>query len=81
MEINYDSLLDQVNAISKKYKKVNELTGENFNIFRILKLESSEVKTHSAFIAELLKPSGSHGQKDTFFKIIYKGILLQRKHN
>jgi hypothetical protein len=29
----YKSLLDQVNAITTRYKKINELTGENFNVF------------------------------------------------
>jgi len=71
MEIyQFQNLLYQVNAITAKYKKVIDLTGENFNIFRILKVESSEVKTHSAFIAELLNPNGSHGQKDTFLKLL-----------
>ena len=70
MEIHQlKSLLDQVNAITAKYRKINDLTGENFNVFRILKLESSEVRMHSAFIAELLNPHGSHGQRDVFLKL------------
>jgi hypothetical protein len=35
--------------------------GELFNIFDVLGLTSNEVRTHSAFIAELLNPNGSHG--------------------
>jgi hypothetical protein len=31
-------------------------------------MESDEVKTHSRFLAELLNPKGSHGQKDVFLK-------------
>ncbi|MDB5150847.1 MAG: hypothetical protein JWQ57_4867, partial [Mucilaginibacter sp.] len=70
MELSeYRNLLNQVEAINTRYKKIDELTGENFNVFRILKLESSEVRMHSAFIAELLDPKGSHGQKDTFLKL------------
>jgi len=82
METNQiQNLLDQVNALSDRYKKIDELTGENFNVFRILKIESSEVKMHSAFIAELLKPDGSHGQKNTFLKLFvnsfcFKGNLI-----
>ncbi|MES2109288.1 MAG: PD-(D/E)XK nuclease family protein [Bacteroidota bacterium] len=85
MEIHqFQNLLYQVNAITDRYKKVVELTGENFNIFRILKVESSEVKTHSAFISELLKPYGSHGQKDTFLKLFvevfcFKGNLIDTR--
>lgn len=65
----YKTLLNQVGEITKRYEKINELTGENFNVFRILKLDSSEVRMHSAFIAELLDPKGKHGQKEMFLKI------------
>jgi len=78
MEIyQFQSLLNQVNAITTRYKKISDLTGENFNVFRILKLESSEVRMHSAFIAELLKPGGSHGQKDTFLKLFIKSFCFK----
>ncbi|AZI26328.1 hypothetical protein EA772_13615 [Pedobacter sp. G11] len=74
----FQNLLSQVNNLFARYEKVNELTGDNFNVFRILKLESSEVRMHSAFLAELLNPKGSHGQKDIFLKLFidmfcYKG--------
>jgi len=78
MELHqFQNLLSQVNAITERYKKVSELTGDNFNVFRILKVESSEVKTHSAFIAELLNPNGSHGQKDTFLKLFIKAFCFK----
>ena len=65
-------LLQQVSAIQIKYEKIAEVTGENFNIFRILKLETNEVKMHSAFLVELLNAKGSHGQKDVFLKLFIK---------
>jgi hypothetical protein len=78
MELHqYKNLLDQVNAINTRYKKINELTGENFNVFRILKLESSEVRMHSAFLAELLNPNGSHGQKEIFLELFIKSICFK----
>jgi hypothetical protein len=70
-------LLDQVKSLNDRYKKINELTGENFNVFRILKLESSEVRMHSAFLAELLNPNGSHGQRDTFLKLFLKSFCFK----
>lgn len=73
----YQNLLDQVSAIAFRYKKINELTGENFNVFRILKLQSSEVRMHSAFIAEMLNPKGSHGQKDAFLKLFIKSFCFK----
>jgi hypothetical protein len=71
MENNIQNLLAKVNLISKKYDDIAKITGEKFNIFRILKIESSEVKTHSTFIANLLNPKGSHDQGDVFLKLFY----------
>lgn len=50
--------------------------GDYFNVFNVLKLSTNETRTHSAFIAELLNPKGSHGQGDYFLKkfIGYTGI-------
>ncbi|MEO7214821.1 PD-(D/E)XK nuclease family protein [Mucilaginibacter sp.] len=73
----YESLLNQIKAITTRYEKISELTGENFNVFRILKLDSSEVRMHSAFIGELLNPNGSHGQKDTFLKLFIKAFCFK----
>jgi hypothetical protein len=42
--------------------------GDFFNIFKILGLSTNEVRTHSAFISELLDPVGSHGQGDVFLR-------------
>lgn len=72
------NLLNQVKAVSERYEKISELTGENFNVFRILKLESSEVRMHSAFLAELLNPNGSHGQKDTFLKLFVDSFCFKQ---
>lgn len=53
-------LLDKVKAQIDLFEKHKELSGENFNIFSIMSMESDEVFTHSAIIAELLNPKGSH---------------------
>lgn len=65
----YSNILDRIASIVKRYSREAELTGENFNIFRILKMEAMESRTHSAFLAELLNPRGSHGMKDIFLKL------------
>ena len=52
-------LLNQVGSILKSYDKIAKSTGENFNIFTVMGMESNEVKTHSAIIGELLNPKGS----------------------
>lgn len=37
-----------------------------FNLFYVLGVSHYEVRTHSAFLAHLLDPAGSHGQQHTF---------------
>ncbi|MFW6026906.1 MAG: PD-(D/E)XK nuclease family protein [Candidatus Woesearchaeota archaeon] len=71
-------LLNEVQTISESYERVAEATGENFNIFSVLNMETDEVTTHSQFIAELLNPNGAHGQTDTFLKI-FVNILSERE--
>lgn len=58
--MSIENLLKEVNSILKKYEEFEKLTGEKFNIFKILNVDKSELK-HSAFIAELLNPNGTHG--------------------
>jgi hypothetical protein len=62
-------LLNQVKAIREKYEELSQLKGENFNLFDILDRRTDEVKTHSAMIAELINPKGSHGFGDEFLKL------------
>lgn len=75
--VKIENLLIQVIAINEKYKKIAQLTGANFNIFNILDLKTKEVRLHSAFIAELLNPYGSHGQKDIFLKLFLNCIEIK----
>ncbi len=45
--------------------------GERFNVFSILGMESDEVKTHSALLADLLNPQGSHSQGTVFLRLFF----------
>ncbi|MEY2828994.1 MAG: hypothetical protein RIQ33_852 [Bacteroidota bacterium] len=74
MEKTIENLLSQVKAISKKYEEIAKITGEKFNVFNVLGLTTKEVRTHSAFLAELLNPKGSHGQGDIFLKLFLQII-------
>lgn len=65
----FDRLMLEVGHIRKHYEKISKLSGENFNVFQIINLQSSEVRLHSAMLAELLNPRGSHGQGDVFLKL------------
>lgn len=68
---NLQKFLDEVKLIWKKSeveKAEAHKRGEHFNIFNVLDLTSDETRTHSAFIAELLDPNGSHGLGDQFLQ-------------
>lgn len=68
---NLIKLLESVDEIHKEIKvsrNKRRESGDMFNIFEILKAEHYEVSTHSAILAELLNPKGSHGCTDLFLK-------------
>jgi hypothetical protein len=64
-----EQLINEIQTIVESYNRISENTGEDFNIFSIMRMESDEVRTHSRFLGELLNPKGSHKQKDIFLKI------------
>jgi hypothetical protein len=68
------ALLRDVNRAKQEHELAARLTGENFNVFTILGLSAAEVRTHSAFIAELLNPEGSHGQGAVYLKLFLKRL-------
>ncbi|MEP6262476.1 MAG: PD-(D/E)XK nuclease family protein [Gillisia sp.] len=67
-------LINDASRILEHQKEISTLKGENFNIFSILKMESKENATHSAFLGELLDPEGSHNFGSTFLKIFFDVI-------
>lgn len=77
-QISYKKLLKSIGEISKKYEELEKLSGEAFNIFKVINVTSDEVRLHSKFLAELLNRNGSHGQGDVFLKLFVKqlGITL-----
>ena len=78
--MNEDSLrnlLKQVSLINDNYERIAEINGEKFNVFNILGVESDEVKTHSAFLGELLNPEGLHGMKECFLKLFCEHLNLK----
>ncbi len=73
-------LLKDVNRILAHQKELERLRGEKFNIFSILKMETKENATHSAFLGELLNPKGSHLQGNTFLQLFLETIGYE-EHN
>lgn len=61
-------MLDKVKTIVTHHRQLTHAKGELFNIYEILNLKTKEVRTHSAFIAELLNPKGTHLMGNAFLK-------------
>ena len=64
----FNKLLHHAEVIFQKYEKITQYTGEQFNIFSILYLNSKEL-IHSKFIGYLLNPKGQHQQNDLFLNL------------
>ena len=73
------NILNQVRIVSQKIKEQRKEKferGESFNIFNDLGFMSDEVRLHSMFLANLLNPKGSHGQRGKFLEVFLK--MLQK---
>jgi hypothetical protein len=73
------SLLHQISkvvAAEQATARERLLRGELFNMFEVCGVNHYEV-THSAIVAELLNPQGSHGQGELFVEAFIKSINLQ----
>ncbi len=71
------NLLSQVKTVVNSYSRIEEITGQNFNLFSLLRKEYDEVRLHSKFIAELLNPYGSHSQGAIFLKCFLNVLKLE----
>ena len=70
-------LLDKILKLVEKDRRLQAQRikdGDTFNVFSILGLQSYEVRTHSAFIGELLSPTGSHGCNDKLLAAFLKSV-------
>ena len=67
-----EALLALVRVVAEKHGALAAASGQGFNLFAILGLEDDEVHTHSAVLAELLDPNGSHRQGPVFARLFAK---------
>ena len=61
-------LLSHARALVGHEKEIERATASRFNLFQIFGVGHYEVSTHSALLANLLNPRGSHGQGSVFLK-------------
>lgn len=80
MEKELKHLLSSTKSILKRQKELSKLKSENFNVFSILKMESKENETHSAFLGELLNPKGSHLMGNIFLELFYTTLPKRENH-
>ena len=78
---NINNLLTQVTDITRSYDRLNKLTGEQLNLFSILRKESDEVYLHSKFIAELLNPKGQHDQGTLFLDLFFEVFQIKEMNS
>lgn len=69
-----DFLLDKTRTIISHQREMKKARGETFNVFSILNMERRENETHSAFLAELLSPKGSHLRGNVFLQLFLETI-------
>lgn len=75
-------LLKKISEIVLKEKTQQEekrKRGENFNVFKVLGLSTSEIRLHSAFIAELLNPNGDHGLENHFLDSFVAYVINSKR--
>ena len=81
-ELNIQQFFREVENICTHEQELQEerhRKGENYNLFSILNIERYELK-HSALIANLLDPKGSHGCGDAFLRAFFEIALKERAY-
>ena len=66
-------------ALEQAQQEERNRKGENYNLFSILSIERYELK-HSALIANLFDPEGSHGCGDAFLRAFFEIALKERTY-
>ncbi len=72
------NLLTHVASLAKKNAELLDANGGRFNLFRIFGVDHYE-NTHSAILAELLNPKGSHGLKFILLECFFKSLGIDNK--
>lgn len=72
-------------AFTDRFRRLTELLetckenancrGERFNLFSILGVQRNETRSHSRYLAELLNPTGRHGEGSRFLDAFVKDTL------
>jgi len=64
-------------AMSNMAMQIDKSLATRFNLFKLLQVERNEVYTHSAILADLLDPRGTHGQGSLFLEGFLKMLFAK----
>lgn len=64
----FDRMLGAHSLMLSQDEELQRVAAPGFNLFKLLRVQRNEVLTHSAVLADLLDPRGSHGQGTLFLK-------------
>jgi hypothetical protein len=67
-QARFQQLRNGVEQLRTSAAAVDRAVAKRFNLFHLLGVSTAEVRTHSAMLAELLNPHGSHAQGILFLK-------------
>lgn len=67
-QVNFVRLKAGMDSLLEKAAEERRRTASTFNIFHLLRVADREVYTHSALLADLLNPRGSHAQGTLFLE-------------
>lgn len=74
---NIDDMLSLTAIVKSKQEEDERHNGTNFNIFKIMKMETDEVFLHSALIAELLNSNGTHNKGSQFLRLFLERMITK----
>lgn len=78
---NIQILLNQIAeviAFEKELDRKKHASGEGYDVFKVMNVQTKEVVLHSAIISDLLNPNGCHGQ-GTMFLEAFLGVLYDKR--
>src|SRR2546423_13058712 len=73
---NFERSKAALQSIQRLRAELQSRDAPDFNVFRVLGVMRHEVTTHSSMLAELLDPSGSHGQGWLFLESFVKSEFV-----
>jgi len=72
--VRFANLRGELEERRKQYRERDKAEAPRFNLFSLPGVKRDEVGTHSAFIADLLDPEGSHGQGDVLLELFLSQV-------